>query len=139
MNTEQMRDLIDDFAKWCADKYGKAPDGAPPQHERFASYFEAFAAGRRCAIYAAPQAPADVGEGDDFLLGVCVALQVVTAMDCNVTWREIVNTAGVEDLIRFATVIEPEEWELAGFSRYAKQELMRDKPDTAISTKAGGV
>lgn len=65
---------------------------------------------------------------DDFLAGICVALQVVTSMDCGVTWAEIVQTAGVDDLLRYAAFVEPEEWQLAGFAKYARSELHRGRP-----------
>ena len=68
------------------------------------------------------------GSGDDFLHGICVALQVVTAMGCGVTWTEIVRTAGERELLHYAAHIEPEEWELAGFAKFAKAELRRNKP-----------
>lgn len=70
-----------------------------------------------------------ITERDDFLQGVCVALQVVTAMDCGVTWREIVKTVGKEAILQFAAHDEPEEWELAGFKRYARTELKCGKPN----------
>lgn len=87
-------------------------------------------------LTAATQAPAPAVDAgvvrDDFLQGVCVALQVVTSMDCGVTWREIVRAAGEDEILQYAAVTEPEEWDLAGFSRYAAQELKRGKPDAAI-------
>jgi hypothetical protein len=73
-------------------------------------------------------------ERDDFLQGICVALQVVTAMDCGVTWSEIVRSAGIDDLLHYATFVEPAEWELAGFARYAKVELHRARPRKPLAT-----
>lgn len=73
-----------------------------------------------------------VPERDDFLAGVCVALQCVTASDDGVLWREIVETAGVESLLRYATFVEPDEWELAGFKRYAKNEIHRTRPRKCV-------
>lgn len=67
-------------------------------------------------------------ERDDFLAGICVALQCVTASDDGVLWREIVQTAGVESLLRYVTFVEPDEWELAGFKRYAQREMHRARP-----------
>lgn len=75
---------------------------------------------------------------DNFLAGVCVALGCVKAMDCGVTWKEIVKTAGEDELIRFASVAEPEEWELAGFSQYAEAELGRRKMRDAAAEGAEG-
>lgn len=85
----------------------------------------------RAALTAAPTPPAQSEPktaDDDFLLGVCVALQTVTSMDCGVTWRQIVESVGVDDILYYAAWIEPEEWELAGFARYARRELRRGQP-----------
>lgn len=71
-------------------------------------------------------------ERDDFLAGICVALQCVTASDDGVLWREIVETAGKESLLRYATFVEPDEWELAGFKRYARHELHRSRPRKCV-------
>ena len=71
-------------------------------------------------------------ERDAFLAGICVALQCVTASDDGVLWREIVQTAGVESLLRYATFVEPDEWELAGFKRYAQRELHRARPRKCV-------
>jgi len=71
-------------------------------------------------------------ERDDFLQGICVALQCVTASDDGVLWREIVETAGAESLLRYATFVEPDEWGLAGFRRYAKVELHRTRPRKCV-------
>ena len=38
------------FAQWADEKYGPAPKGAPPQHERYATLFEAYAAGRDAGL-----------------------------------------------------------------------------------------
>lgn len=76
------------------------------------------------------------GEGDEFLAGICVALQCVTAQDSGVLWAEIVRAVGVDDLLKYATFIEPEEWDLAGFSTYASIELGRRKPRSKASKQA---
>lgn len=65
---------------------------------------------------------------DDFLHGVCVALSVLVASDSPVDWAEIVRTAGVDAMLNFAAFVEPDEWELAGFRKYAQAELGRSKP-----------
>lgn len=65
---------------------------------------------------------------DDFLAGICVALQCVTASDDGVLWREIVRTVGVDEALHYAAHVEPDEWELAGFRKYARVELRRSKP-----------
>ncbi|RZS80609.1 hypothetical protein [Pigmentiphaga kullae] len=67
-------------------------------------------------------------DNNSFNAGVCVALQVVRAMDCGVTWAEIVRASGEDELLYYAAHIEPEEWKLAGFDHYAKDELGRGKP-----------
>lgn len=71
-------------------------------------------------------------ERDDFLAGICVALQCVTAEDNGVLWREIVETAGKESLLRYAAFVEPDEWQLAGFARYAMNELRRARPRKCV-------
>ncbi|WP_433897363.1 hypothetical protein [Stenotrophomonas geniculata] len=75
-------------------------------------------------------------EGDDFLAGICVALQCVTAQDSGVLWAEIVRAAGVDDLLQYATFIEPAEWDLAGFRTYASTELGRRQPRNKASKQA---
>lgn len=69
---------------------------------------------------------------DEFLSGVCVALQVITSFAKSAAWieawAELVRTAGVDDILYYAAHVEPDEWELAGFSRYAKFALKRGKP-----------
>lgn len=65
---------------------------------------------------------------DSFLQGVCVSLAVITAHDNGVMWAELVRTVGVDELLNYAAHVEPDEWELAGFSIYADSELNRRKP-----------
>jgi len=89
-------------------------------------------------LYALAAPPVDeAAERDDFLKGVCVALTCVTSMDCGVTWREIVTTAGVDELFNYAAFIEPDEWELAGFAKYAMQEFERGKPRKRLARAEG--
>lgn len=64
---------------------------------------------------------------DEFLQGVCVALQHIK-LSCEVTWGEIVEAVGVDQMLHYATFVEPEEWELAGFNKLATQELKRRRP-----------
>lgn len=66
--------------------------------------------------------------GDDFLRGICVSLQVISGFDCGVMWAELVRAVGVDDLLQYAAHIEPDEWQLAGFARYAMAELGRSRP-----------
>ncbi len=87
-------------------------------------------------VLAARQPVGEHGEGDEFLAGVCVALQCVTAQDSGVLWAEIVRAVGVDDLLQYAAFIEPEEWDLAGFSKYASTELHRRKPRGKASKQA---
>lgn len=84
------------------------------------------AADGRSALTAVLGTPVDAR--DDFLAGVCVALQVVAAMDYGTTWAEIVRTVGEDKILWYASHVEPEEWELAGFKRYAANTLGRSKP-----------
>lgn len=65
---------------------------------------------------------------DEFLAGICVALQCAAAAGCEVLWGEIVRTAGVNEILHYAANVEPCEWEMAGFSRLARQELRLNKP-----------
>lgn len=51
--------------------------------------------------------------------GVCLALQIMTAAGDagSPQWNELVDVAGRAELEHYAKVIEPEEWELAGFAQ----------------------
>lgn len=68
---------------------------------------------------------------DGFYAGVCVALQVITGFDNGVMWAELVRACGVEAMLQYAANVEPEEWELAGFEKYARDELRAGKPEPA--------
>lgn len=89
-----------------------------------------------CAVLAARRPVGEHAEGDEFLAGVCVALQCVTAQDSGVLWAEIVRAVGVDDLLQYATFIEPAEWDLAGFSTYASTELNRRRPRSKAAKQA---
>ncbi|WP_208455485.1 hypothetical protein [Burkholderia gladioli] len=65
---------------------------------------------------------------DGFFAGVCVALQVITAFDQGVMWAELVRACGTDELLQYAAHVEPEEWQLAGFEKYAFNELRKKKP-----------
>lgn len=65
---------------------------------------------------------------DGFFAGICVALQVLTTHGQGVIWKDIVKACGVDDLLQYAAHIEPEEWDLAGFKYFARDELGRRKP-----------
>jgi hypothetical protein len=66
--------------------------------------------------------------GDGLMAGVCVALAVVTAHDDATTWGEIVKSAGINNTLNYAANVNSEEWELAGFGKYAQSELGQGKP-----------
>jgi hypothetical protein len=73
--------------------------------------------------------PVAVSEWEDgFMGGVCVALATVKAHGDNVIWREIVRSVGVDNALNYAANVNPEDWDLAGFSEYAQLELGKDKP-----------
>lgn len=57
-----------------------------------------------------------------FNAGTIAALAVVRAMDCGVTWREIVEAAGTHQVLVHALTNEG-DWEWGGFDHYAKREL----------------
>jgi hypothetical protein len=73
-----------------------------------------------------------VSESEDgFMSGVCAALATVTAHGDSVIWREIVRSVGIDNALNYAANVNPEDWELAGFSKYAQPELGKDKPPPA--------
>ena len=63
-----------------------------------------------------------------FMSGVCAALATVTAHGVSVIWREIVRSVGVDNALNYAANVNPEDWDLAGFSEYAQPELGKNKP-----------
>ena len=65
---------------------------------------------------------------DGFMSGVCAALATVTVHEENVIWREIVRSVGVDNALNYAANVNPEDWDLAGFSEYAQIELGKGKP-----------
>ena len=71
----------------------------------------------------------------EFRTGICVGLQVLTGFDQCVMWGELVRTAGVDEMLHHAANVEPCEWELAGFAKYALKELKRRKPRPAKQKK----
>jgi hypothetical protein len=71
-----------------------------------------------------------MSDNRSFMSGICVALQHVTASDNGVLWREIVESVGVDEMLDYAARVEPDEWHLSGFDRYAFTELRRQKPRT---------
>jgi hypothetical protein len=89
---------------------------------------------RMGAFSSAPPAPAVVpvaarrGWDDGFMAGVCVALATVKAHGDNAVWRDIVRSVGVDSALNYAANVNPEDWDLAGFSEYAQAELGKDRP-----------
>lgn len=69
-----------------------------------------------------------MSDNNSFMSGICVCLQHVAASDSGVLWREIVESVGVDEMLDYAARVEPDEWRLAGFDRYALSELRRMKP-----------
>ncbi|MEX3691172.1 hypothetical protein AB3X91_38740 [Paraburkholderia sp. BR14263] len=122
MDTKQLTDeQIDAFA----NEGRRNPTGgiyATRVHE-FARAIEA-AVRTALASSDAARASADA----NFFAGVCTALQVIAVHDQGVLWKEIVRACGVDKLLQFASHIEPDEWELAGFAKYARGELGAKKP-----------
>ena len=59
---------------------------------------------------------------EGFNAGTIAALAVITAMDCGVTWAEVVRAAGTQQILRHALTNEG-DWEWAGFKKYAVKEL----------------
>ncbi|MDD2750842.1 MAG: hypothetical protein PHX24_12255 [Acidithiobacillus sp.] len=70
----------------------------------------------------------DEGDLDEFFAGICVALQAITAMDYETLWGDLVRSVGQDKLIQYAAVTAPDEWELAGFKKYALRLLGRKRP-----------
>ncbi|WP_176414804.1 hypothetical protein [Stenotrophomonas maltophilia] len=143
-----------DWAIWQAALSAQPSPGGQDAHE-MADALERIASGSlsdyegvdadelhilRCAKLirdlSARQPVGEHAEGDEFLAGVCVALQCVTAQDSGVLWAEIVRAVGVDDLLQYATFIEPAEWDLAGFSTYASTELNRRRPRSKAAKQA---
>jgi hypothetical protein len=87
----------------------------------------------------APQAGVEAGAGEveeskwdnGFMAGVCVALATVTLHYDSVIWKEIVQSVGTDSLLNYAANVNPEDWDLAGFGKYAQVELGKGKPDPA--------
>ena len=74
--------------------------------------------------------PVAVSEWDNgFMSGVCAALAVVKYHGDSTVWKEIVRSVGTDYALNYAANVNPEDWELAGFSTYAQLELGKGKPD----------
>ena len=82
--------------------------------------------------------PVALSEQEDaFMGGVCAALATVTAHGDSVIWREIVRSVGIENALNYAANVNPGDWDLAGFSKYAQPELGKDKPQPAPQAGEG--
>jgi len=89
---------------------------------------ESYPEGTKLYTQPQPAVPED-GSKNEFYAGVCVALKVITSVaHCGVTWAELVRSVGTDELINYAAIVEPSEWELAGFDKYAELELGKKKP-----------
>ena len=64
----------------------------------------------------------------DLFAGICVALQVITSMDYAALWSDLVQAVGQDRLLQYAAFTAPDEWELAGFKKYALRLLGCKKP-----------
>ena len=58
-----------------------------------------------------------------FYGGICVALQVISAYDYGTAWHDIVGACGYDEIKKYVTKIEPDEFELISFKKYAKLEF----------------
>jgi len=58
-----------------------------------------------------------------FYGGICAALQVISLYDYGTAWHDIVNAAGFETIKEYVTKIEPAEFDLIAFKKYAKSEF----------------
>jgi hypothetical protein len=74
----------------------------------------------------------------EFKAGICVALQAITACDNGVLWSELVRACGTDEMLYYAAHVEPAEWELAGFAKYARAELGKKKPAKRASPPDSG-
>ena len=104
--------------------------------DRFAALFDQQAT----ALAALRGVPVALSEWEDaFMSGVCAALATATAHGDSVIWREIVRSVGIDNALNSAANVNPEDWELAGFSKYAQPELGKDKPLPAPQAGEGEV
>jgi len=58
-----------------------------------------------------------------FYSGLCAALQIVALYDAGTEWHDIVNAAGFDHVKKYVTKIEPAEFDLIEFRKYAKSEF----------------
>lgn len=76
---------------------------------------------------------------EGFTMGIICALAVVRGYDNPTMWKEIIRTAGPQEVLQHAMVNEG-DWDWGGFERYAVPELGReevDKARRAIADKLG--
>jgi hypothetical protein len=117
-----------DFRAWYKEAYGSSYYGAIALCDaiRWAEHlFQRQAAPAPAVVPVAARR----GWDDGFMAGVCVALATVTLHYDSVIWKEIVQSVGIDSLLNYAANVNPEDWDLAGFSKYAQAELGKDRPD----------
>lgn len=84
-------------------------------------------------------APSPAGPGNAWIefnsgvnAGICVALQVVTAIDCSSTGHGVVTAADKHEIPNYAVNVGPEECDPAGFPECVLSDR-RGKPESAAS------
>ena len=58
-----------------------------------------------------------------FMGDICAALQCVALYDYGVCWHDIVNSVGLDNVKKYVTKNQPEEFDLIEFKKYAKSEF----------------
>lgn len=78
------------------------------------------------------------GKDKAFYGGICVALQCISLYDYGSAWAEVVRACGFENLKHYVTKVEPDEFELTAFQKYAKSEFGKvvRKPREKISVES---
>ena len=60
-----------------------------------------------------------------FYGGICVALQCISLYDYGSAWGEVVRACGFDNLKHYVTKVEPAEFELTKFQKYAWTEFAK--------------
>jgi hypothetical protein len=118
-----------ELVEWLQSMRELAGDHNPEEQRRY---------DRAAVLIQQPSAPAPAvvvvaarrGWDDGLMAGVCVALATVTLHYDSVIWKEIVQSVGIDSLLNYAANVNPEDWDLAGFGKYAQAELGKDRPDS---------
>ena len=58
-----------------------------------------------------------MSESEEYLRGVCVALEVINRHNDALLWNEVLRAAGRNSMIEYALYVEPDEWINSGFNR----------------------